>query len=172
MSSEAEFPKSPLRDFDPFGKKSGENPFAEPNAAPAEENANIYAASNALAEPAPAVEYEAILQPRIMVMALTFAMGACMATVATLVLIFFVDPTTEMSFNGILYFIAFAFFMGGIFTTRLDLRAMKRGAMKSDQIGVVRSANWICWLGLAFSAVMAGFCFWKLFEDLFHQAFG
>lgn len=172
MSSEAEFPKSPLRDFDPFGKRSGENPFAEPNAAPADENANVYAASNTLAEPAPAVEYEAVLQPRIMVIAMTFAMGACMAAVSTLVLIFFAEPSTEMTFNGILYLIALAFFVGGVFTTRLDLRAMKQGAMKNDQIGVVRRAGWISWLGLAFSAVMAVFCFWTLIEDLFHRAFG
>jgi hypothetical protein len=172
MSSEAEFPKSPLRDFDPFGKKSGANPFAEANAAPAQENSNIYAASNALAESAPMVEYEAILQPRIMVIALTFAMGLSMAVISTLVLIFFADPATELTFNSILYWIALAFFAGGVFTTRLDLRAMRRGAMKSDQIGLVRRASWVCWLGLAFSAVMAVFCIWRTIEDLFHRAFG
>lgn len=172
MSSEAEFPKSPLRDFDPFGKKSGANPFAEANAAPAEENANIYAVSNAVAEPAPAVEYDAVLQPRIMVIATTFSMGAAMAAISTLVLIFFAEAGSEKSFNGVLYFIAFAFFFGAVFTTRLDLRAMKRGAMKKDQIAIVRRAGWLSWLGLAFSVVMTVFCFWALIDTLFHRAFG
>ncbi len=175
MSSEAEFPRSPIRDYDPFGKKGGANPFAEPvTAATSEapsEDGNVFAASSSLADPAPRVEYEAVLTPRIIVITATLAMGFCFAVVATALLIFF-PPGEGLSAHAILFPIGLGLFMGGVMTSQLDLRAMKQGAMKWEQMSLVRQLNWCGWIGSVYCVALEILCVWSVIESLFHRAFG
>jgi hypothetical protein len=176
MSSEAEFPRSPLRDYDPFGQKTGENPFGEPPVANApdagKDDDNIYAASASLADPAPPVEYETVLEPRILVISSTAAIGLCVTVIATLLLIAFPPSAGELSGHAVLFPIALAFFVGVVMLTGFDLKAMRVGAMKRDSIEMVRRLSWISWLGIIYSFGIEIFCIWPLLEDVFHLAFG
>lgn len=175
MSGEAEFPRSPIRDYDPFGKRTGANPFAEAGNSNVSdsgaENGNLFAASSTLADPAPQVEYEAVLTPRIIVITATLSMGFCFAFIATALLIFF-PPGEGLAAHAILFPIGLALFMGGVMTSQLDLRAMKQGAMKRDQVSLVRQLNWGGWLGSLYCLALEVLCVWSVIEKLFHQAFG
>ena len=175
MADEAEFPRSPLRDYDPFGQKSGANPFAEPHVAKAadsaEEDGNVYAASSSLADPAPQVEYEAVLEPRIIVLTATAAMGISIAAIGTLLLIFFPPSGGEVAAHAIIFPIGFCMFVGAILLAQFDLTAMRRGAMKRDQVHLVGRWRWIGWLGLVYCLGLEVFCLWPLLEDLFNTAF-
>lgn len=176
MASEAEFPRSPLRDYDPFGQKTGENPFseppvAEPAASSPDEN-NIYAASSSLAEPAPKVEYEAVLEPRILVLTSTAAIGLTIAVIATILLFTYPPEAGELAAHGILFPISLALFFGAVLLAQFDLKAMRLGAMKRDAIETVRRWRWLSWIGMVYSIALEVFCLWPLLESLFHRAFG
>lgn len=176
MSSEAEFPRSPLRDFDPFGKKSGDNPFSEKTAAgsanatePESGSDNIYASSNALADPVPAVEYDAVLQPRMIIISSSFALGCCAALTISLMVIFFPLPADGRVAYALLFPLALAFFLTAALLSRFDLRAIQKGAMKRGQEDSIRRVAWLSWLGFLYCLGMELFCAWSFLEYYYLQ---
>lgn len=169
MSSEPDFPRSPLRDFDPFGRKSGVNPFADQGGTPApstEGEENIFAASTALAKPTPPVEYEAVLQPRVIVMSGCCGTGFAAATLFTLMLLLWPFGEEVRLTFAILFLFAMAFFLAGLLISRGDLRAIRKGAMKREQEALVWGLGLLSGLGLAYSTLMAFYCFWPTLLDL------
>jgi hypothetical protein len=178
-SNDASFPRSPIREFDPFGKSTGVNPFSEANSAEAAgqveppNSDNIYASSSALAEPAPQIEYDAVLEPRLIVISSSFGVGLCLATVATLMFVLIGDSIGEgLGVYGILFVVALAFFVGASLTSQFDLQAMRKGAMKRTSEGVVRGIYWSSWLGGVYCLALVIFSAWAEIEYYFWMAFG